>query len=197
MRDGAAVIFLRDGYAGASVDDITREARVSKATLYSYFPEKSMMFHAAMQAELSDAFSKCPFNERTDGNAANILPKLLIAIADWAAAEQQVRLVRIVIAEGVRFPNIVVLYDRALARCIIDPLKALLDVWIDQNQINRHDSDHSARQLVAMVIGQVQQRTMLTGLKFTKMQLEECAQATAHLFLSSYATDEEQTSLDN
>ena len=44
VRDGAAVIFLRDGYAAASVDDIARSARVSKATLYSYFRTRSAMF---------------------------------------------------------------------------------------------------------------------------------------------------------
>lgn len=30
---GARAIFLRDGFAGATVDDIAREAGVSKATL--------------------------------------------------------------------------------------------------------------------------------------------------------------------
>jgi TetR/AcrR family transcriptional repressor of mexJK operon len=37
-------IFLRDGFDGASVDDIARAAGVSKATLYSYFPDKQLLF---------------------------------------------------------------------------------------------------------------------------------------------------------
>ncbi len=41
---GARTIFLRDGFDGASVDDIAREAKVSKATLYSYFPDKRLLF---------------------------------------------------------------------------------------------------------------------------------------------------------
>ena len=43
VLEGARTVFLRDGFEGASVDDIAREAGVSKATLYSYFPEKKMM----------------------------------------------------------------------------------------------------------------------------------------------------------
>ena len=53
VRDGAAVVFLRDGYSGASVDDISREAQVSKATLYSYFPDKSVMFREVVRAAIS------------------------------------------------------------------------------------------------------------------------------------------------
>lgn len=55
---------------------------MSKITLYSYFPEKSLMFHAAMQAELREAFQKSPFDELSDGAAANVLPKALTALAD-------------------------------------------------------------------------------------------------------------------
>ena len=42
--EGARTVFLRDGFEGASVDDIAREANVSKATLYSYFPDKRVLF---------------------------------------------------------------------------------------------------------------------------------------------------------
>jgi len=41
---GARTVFLAKGYEGASVDEIARVARVSKATLYSYFPDKRLLF---------------------------------------------------------------------------------------------------------------------------------------------------------
>ena len=44
VLDGARTVFMRDGFEGASVDDIVREAGVSKATLYSYFPDKRLLF---------------------------------------------------------------------------------------------------------------------------------------------------------
>lgn len=48
---GARKVFMRDGYEGASVDDIAREARVSKATLYSYFPDKRLLFTEVAMGE--------------------------------------------------------------------------------------------------------------------------------------------------
>ena len=44
VLEGARRIFMRDGFEGASVDDIARSAEVSKATLYSYFPDKRILF---------------------------------------------------------------------------------------------------------------------------------------------------------
>ena len=96
-------------------------------------------------------------------------------------------MVRIIIAEGVRFPDLVVVYENAFASRIIEPLKALIDIWIDQGQVDAHDSDHSARQLVSMIIGHVHQYAMLTSSKFTKGQLPAYAQAAASLFLRGHS----------
>lgn len=51
VLEGARKVFLRDGFEGASVDDIAREAGVSKATLYSYFPDKRLLFMAIATGE--------------------------------------------------------------------------------------------------------------------------------------------------
>lgn len=52
VLEGARKIFLRDGFEGASVDNIAREAAVSKATLYSYFPDKRLMFIEVFRTEI-------------------------------------------------------------------------------------------------------------------------------------------------
>jgi TetR/AcrR family transcriptional repressor of mexJK operon len=44
ILDGARRVFLRDGFAGASTDDIAAEAGVSKRTLYAYYPSKEDLF---------------------------------------------------------------------------------------------------------------------------------------------------------
>ena len=51
VLDGARHVFMRDGFEGASVDDIAREAGVSKATLYSYFTDKRLLFMEVAKGE--------------------------------------------------------------------------------------------------------------------------------------------------
>ena len=49
--EGATEIFMTEGYERASVDEIARRAGVSKATLYSYFPDKRLLFVEVMKRE--------------------------------------------------------------------------------------------------------------------------------------------------
>lgn len=51
VLEGARTVFLRDGFDGASVDEIARQAAVSKAKLYSYFPDKRTMFSEVFRSE--------------------------------------------------------------------------------------------------------------------------------------------------
>ena len=51
VLSGARTVFMADGFEGASVDEIARVAAVSKATLYSYFPDKRLLFMEVANAE--------------------------------------------------------------------------------------------------------------------------------------------------
>ena len=44
ILSGARRVFLRDGFAAASTDAIAAEAKVSKRTLYAYYPSKEDLF---------------------------------------------------------------------------------------------------------------------------------------------------------
>lgn len=46
---GARRVFLRDGFAGAGTDAIAAEAKVSKRTLYVYYPSKEELFADVMR----------------------------------------------------------------------------------------------------------------------------------------------------
>ena len=46
---GARLVFLRDGFAAASTDAIASEAKVSKRTLYVYYPSKEELFAEVMR----------------------------------------------------------------------------------------------------------------------------------------------------
>lgn len=52
VLEGARTVFVEMGYERASVDEIARVAGVSKATLYSYFPEKRLLFTEVYRTEI-------------------------------------------------------------------------------------------------------------------------------------------------
>jgi AcrR family transcriptional regulator len=50
LLDGATELFANHGYDGLSMAQIAREAQISKALLYHYFPSKRRLFEAALAA---------------------------------------------------------------------------------------------------------------------------------------------------
>lgn len=106
VLEGAREVFLRDGFEGASVDDIARASGVSKATLYSYFPDKREMFmemacaQCEKQAEsMLQEIDQCVRADQVLTQAARGLLRLLLS-------DFSVKVFRICVAEADRFPEL-------------------------------------------------------------------------------------------
>ncbi|MFN3994502.1 MAG: TetR/AcrR family transcriptional regulator, partial [Tabrizicola flagellatus] len=106
VLDGARKVFLRDGFERASVDDIAREAGVSKATIYAYFPDKQLLFLEV---------ARCECHRQTDEAEAMVEGDVPVQVALTIAAERIVafhlsdfgqRMFRIVVGEGEHFPGL-------------------------------------------------------------------------------------------
>jgi len=54
ILDTAAGHFLRFGYEGTSVNNLTREARISKESVYRYYRSKQKLFEAVIARELAE-----------------------------------------------------------------------------------------------------------------------------------------------
>ncbi len=110
---GAREIFLRDGFEGASVDDIARAAGVSKATLYSYFADKRLLFSEVVTTECDRmAEETLELVDETEPPqevllmAARRLTRFLLS--DFAQS-----MFRICVAEADRFPELGAAFYRA------------------------------------------------------------------------------------
>jgi AcrR family transcriptional regulator len=107
---GAREVFLRDGFEGASVDDIARAAGVSKATLYSYFPDKRLLFLEIARTECARLSEHA--REEVDETAppAEVLRVVAAKIAGFVTSKLGLGVFRLCVAEGERFPELGRLY---------------------------------------------------------------------------------------
>ncbi len=106
MLSGAREVFLRDGFEGASVDDIARQAGVSKATLYSYFPDKRLLF-----MEVASAQCRAQANDALMTMDLSAPPRIVLGQAGrmfltFLFSDMGQRMFRICVAESDRFPEI-------------------------------------------------------------------------------------------
>ena len=106
VLEGARDVFMRDGFEGASVDDIARAAGVSKATLYSYFPDKRLLFMEVATGQCQRQAEECIQSIDPDGPPREVLRKAAERMMRFYLSDFGQAVFRIVVAETARFPGL-------------------------------------------------------------------------------------------
>lgn len=104
ILDAAAGLFLESGYDRTSLARVAERAGVSKATLFKQFPTKSELFEATVLAA-----GDTPNGELVDPSPGDFhagLVTLGMAYAELLARPRMADLMRLVIAESPRFPEL-------------------------------------------------------------------------------------------
>lgn len=106
ILDGARRIFVRTGFDAASMNDVTREAGVSKSTLYVYFRSKEELFQALISQERESYFAEV---EPLFGDAehpAETLQRYGEKLAGFTLSSGAMHAKRTVIAVASRMPEL-------------------------------------------------------------------------------------------
>lgn len=106
VLQGAREVFLRDGFEGASVDAIAREAGVSKATLYSYFADKRMLFMEVGRAECAGQSGRLLCSIDLDAPVREVLGEVGRRMLGFMCSDLGQRIFRMCVAESERFPEL-------------------------------------------------------------------------------------------
>jgi len=103
---GAREVFLAKGFEGASVDEIAKAAHVSKATLYSYFPDKRLLFMEVATLECRRQTDTALESIDTARPPREVLGFAAARMMDFILSPFGRGVFRIVVAETGRFPEI-------------------------------------------------------------------------------------------
>lgn len=107
--------FAEKGFAAARLEDIAARAGIVKGTIYRYFENKEALFREAVRLRVLPILQEADeMVARYPGPTDELLRGLLQAIyARFVASDTKV-LMRIIIAEGQRFPDIPAYYHREM-----------------------------------------------------------------------------------
>jgi len=148
----ATRVFLESGYAGASMDRITREAHVSKATVYSHFENKEDLFGAIVNAECEKLTSVFPA-EFGDTGLLETLTELGTRFLDLAMTPQNLSLHRLVVAEAIRFPELGQQFYNQGPKRAIDGLASYLSSQMTKGRLVVADPSIAADHFFALLMG--------------------------------------------
>jgi len=186
---GAREVFLADGFEGASVDDIARAAGVSKATLYSYFPDKRLLFMEVVTNECGQMADRAlelidesaPPREVLTIAASQIVPFLL---SDFAQ-----RCFRICMAERDRFPELGQAFYASGPEMGRARLSEYMAEAADRGELNIPDVDMAAEQFAELCKAKLWNRAAF-GIQneFSQTEIDEVVRNAVDTFLARYGT---------
>lgn len=155
ILQAAMRVFLQHGYAGTSMERVAIEAGVSKPTLYSYFQNKQGLFTALIERATLSCLQVEFGSELFKGEPAALLPRLARVVLTKMNDPEYIALLRLVMAESARFPELGQLYTRT----VIQPGNERLSLYLKSHpELNILNTEGASRiffgSLVAFVICQ-------------------------------------------
>ena len=106
ILEGAKRVFMKSGFDAATMNDITREAQVSKGTIYVYFNNKEDLFAALIERERSRMVASMRSALSGDGPVADSLFNFGFAFASHVLKPGSIYAMRMVIGVIDRMPQL-------------------------------------------------------------------------------------------
>jgi len=187
ILEGAARVFAREGYEGASMAGIASETGVSKGTLYNYFPGKAALFTAHVigtcEQKLGHIFDFAP----GEPDPAVCLRHIARAMIEMMFSPIGLEIYRVVVSEAAKFP--------ALARSFFDagPARAVatMSAWLaEQTRLGRLDVEDpvfAAEQFFGLCQTRLSMRCRLMIItELTDAEIDQVVEGAITMFLSMY-----------
>jgi len=191
--DAARTLFMEQGYAGTTMDDIARRAGLTKRTLYNNYADKEALFRliVADVIAVAETFARDLRADLATGiTAGNLREKLhdvAARIATGLVRAPVISLRRLVVGESRLFPELAQEYFDRAPRKVIGVLAESFERLMRAGVLRATpslDAHRAAAQFAYLVVGETLDRAMLTGVVPNDDEVRACARDGVETFLS-------------
>jgi AcrR family transcriptional regulator len=187
VLEGARQVFMADGFEGSSVDDIARAARVSKATLYSYVPDKKLLFLEVAKLECQRNAELAVMQIKSDGPVRQVLFNAASTMARFFRSKLGQQTYRLAIAESERFPEIGRAFFNAGPTIAKTALLEFLRKRVEAGDLVIPDLELAADQFIELCKAGHHLKSML-GIKhdYTDAEVDKVIHGAVDMFMAHY-----------
>jgi AcrR family transcriptional regulator len=149
ILDGAIRSFLQHGYEGTGMNQVADASGVTKQTIYSHFGDKEGLFTAIIEelTEFHGQEQPCGINQ--ESTPEEVLRSLGQRFLRRQKDPRYLALLRVMIGESERFPELARLFSRKVIARGLDAFKT----YIDQHpELGIDDPDLTARVFVGSLV---------------------------------------------
>lgn len=189
--EGARRVFIEKGFDAASMNDITREAGVSKGTIYVYFANKEELFEALIEEERGTIFKNMYEAFENSDDLRQTLVRFGIALSVKITSPKVVLAQRTVIGASERIPELGRrFYERGPKRGH-EKFVAFLEAAIERGLLKVADVDLAAYQFTDLAMAGLFRQCMFAYRTEapSPAEIEYVVRAGVDVFLNSYGTE--------
>ena len=153
ITEAAMAAFAENGFAATKIADVARRAGVSKGLLYLYFKTKEDLFKAVVRSFISpkiDALAKTV--ESSEHSAEEFLRGPFLQFAKGVPKSHVRFLVRLLVSEGPKHPDLVAWYWENVVSRGLDALQSVIRKGVENGEFRASALDNFPHILIAPVI---------------------------------------------
>ncbi|PWE29308.1 TetR/AcrR family transcriptional regulator [Maritimibacter sp. 55A14] len=189
VLEGARMIFMRDGFEGASVDEIARAAGVSKATLYSYFPDKRLLFTEVARLECNRQADEALGKIDMSAPIEVILREAGDRIVRFFLSEFGQQVFRICVSESHRFPELGRRFYESGPALLCERLSHVLSPAIARGELRIDDLDLAAHQFGELCKSDLFVRSLCgVTTDVSQSEIDRVVNGAVEMFMARYGT---------
>ncbi len=161
ITQAALEAFAEHGYAATRVDDVAKRAGISKGLLYLYFKTKEELFKAVIRGVVVpriDALKSAVAD--TELSAEEFLQGPFLDFIRKLPDSPARIVVRLLIAEGPKHPDLTAYYFDQVISCGMDTLQQLINRGVRQGEFRQSSLDEFPQLLVAPVLMSIIWKTL-------------------------------------
>lgn len=186
----ATELFLRHGYLGTSMDQVTAAAAVSKPTVYRFFTDKEQLFTEIVLGTLDRAGGPVRARVELLARTTDLPADLRVLARDYLTAVTQpgvLQLRRLVIGASHQLPALARAYYERAPQQTMDALAGCFSHLTSRGLLRCPDGRLAAAHFAFLVLGQALDKSLFCGDRpFPAAELTAQADAGAAAFLAAY-----------
>ena len=189
VLEGAWKVFLEKGFEGASVDDIARSAGVSKATLYSYFPDKRLLFLEVAKGECKRQADAAFDVIDLSGPPGDVLTQAASKLVRFFLSDFGQQMYRTCVSECYRFPEVGSEFYASGPGLVQERLASYLTEATTRGVLNVDDPMLAAAQLQELCKADIHVR-LVCGIQqdFSENEINRIVSGAVDMFMARYGT---------
>src|SRR6202795_2317625 len=131
--------FIARGFTATRLDDIAKRAGVAKGTIYLHFKDKESMFEELIRTALVPLIGRLAPPPLAGGSIRDAVEGFARTFIQEVAGTRRGDIVRLIVAEGPRFPDIADFYYREVVSRGLAGMRALIELGIARGEIQQKD----------------------------------------------------------